>query len=110
MNTHGFTREALSQSVLHLRDSAHTKPLHDTAVSALFGSGDKARVALIHAWLDEGIANMSTASSSAKEALHSRLQWNESVLHHLPEVRIPIFIFRLLYKTDVNNNVRLMRY
>lgn len=89
VKTHGFTRDALSQSVLHIRESSHTKPLQDTAISALFGPGDQARVALINAWLDEGVKSMNSfaATKSVQSALEARLRWNEPVLQHLPEVR-----------------------
>ena len=47
VRTHGFTREALSRSVLAL-PKPHPEPLRDTAVSALFGEGDDARRTLIN--------------------------------------------------------------
>ncbi|KAJ7476052.1 hypothetical protein FB451DRAFT_1245606 [Mycena latifolia] len=81
---HGFTRAALARSVLHLpAPHAHVAPLADTAISALFGSGERARRTLIGAWLDEGVASMK--GQSVKEALHARLAYNEPVLPHLPE-------------------------
>ncbi|KAF5340896.1 hypothetical protein D9758_012190 [Tetrapyrgos nigripes] len=87
VHTHGFTREALSRSVLTLPPGqAHPEPLSDLAVSALFGNGDKARKSLIQAWLDEGINHMKTVSSpTINEVLKARLQYNESALPHLPE-------------------------
>ncbi|KAJ4477389.1 hypothetical protein J3R30DRAFT_3485105 [Lentinula aciculospora] len=87
VRTHGFTREALSRSVLELPlDKVHPEPLSDNAVSSLFGSGDYARKTLIEAWLDEGIIQMASAPSpTLSYALHARLIYNEPVLHHLPE-------------------------
>ncbi|KAE9402890.1 hypothetical protein BT96DRAFT_1083700, partial [Gymnopus androsaceus JB14] len=96
VKTHGFTREALSRSVLDLPSrsdfKAHSEPLSDIAVSSLFGHGDTARKTLIEAWLDEGIVHMGTspASSAATRAnlartLHARLDYNTPVLHYLPE-------------------------
>lgn len=92
---HGFTRQALSVAATSL-PTPHPEPLSDTAVSALFGSGDEARKTLIQAWLDEGISRMGRrendeaekikGSVSVKDALKDRLRWNEPVLHHLPEV------------------------
>lgn len=92
---HGFTREALSRSVLAL-PNPHSEPLQDTAVSALFGDGDNARRTLISAWLDQGrqymrvstIPSQPSASTSMnlKEVLGKRLRYNEPVLDLLPEV------------------------
>ena len=66
---------------------AHTQPLSDTAVSALFGHGNIARTTLINAWLEDGIYHMKTVSgSSISDALKARLKFNESVVQHLPEV------------------------
>lgn len=69
---------------------AHAQPLSETAVSALFGSGDVARKNLINAWLDDGINQMKTApnGSTMKDILGSRLKLNEPVLQHLPEVMV----------------------
>ena len=117
VRTHGFTREALSRTVLALPPGeAHTEPLSDTAVSALFGQGDEARRTLIDAWLKEGLrhmsfvpgverpaagvnleaAELSSASpvpvanarkATVRDVLHARLEYNEPVLPFLPEVR-----------------------
>ncbi|KAK7016295.1 ubiquinone biosynthesis protein [Favolaschia claudopus] len=86
ISEHGFTRVALSRSVLHL-PTPHPEPLSDAAVSALFGHGNVARKTLFNAWLEGGIENMqgSTTSASVKEALHARLAYNDPVLEHLPE-------------------------
>ncbi|KAI0685973.1 hypothetical protein BC835DRAFT_1513650 [Cytidiella melzeri] len=85
VRTHGFTREALSRSVLSL-PNPHPQPLPDTAVSALFGQGDDARRTLIEAWLSEGRVNMRSApSTSLKDVLSQRLRHNEPVLGILPE-------------------------
>ncbi|KIP10464.1 hypothetical protein PHLGIDRAFT_115417 [Phlebiopsis gigantea 11061_1 CR5-6] len=85
VRTHGFTREALSRSALAL-PTPHPEPLRDTAVSALFGDGDDARRTLISAWLDEGRTHMREASdTSIKDALRTRLRYNEPVLNLLPE-------------------------
>ncbi|KAF9004620.1 hypothetical protein BDQ17DRAFT_1390141 [Cyathus striatus] len=86
VRTHGFTREALARSALSLPQSHH-EPLSDTAVSALFGNGDEARRALINAWLDEGLKQMSISQpkSSLREVLRKRLEYNEPVLQHLSE-------------------------
>ncbi|KAF8529862.1 hypothetical protein JB92DRAFT_3139434 [Gautieria morchelliformis] len=89
--SHGFSRHAISLAARSL--PGHTEPLSDTAVSALFGPGDDARKALIHAWLDEGIHSMPRphgddpprGSLSVRDALKHRLEWNEPVLDHLPE-------------------------
>ncbi|KAG5646995.1 hypothetical protein DXG03_001719 [Asterophora parasitica] len=88
VNTHGFTREALARSVLTLPGKeAHAEPLSDTAVSALFGKGDIARRTLIRAWLDSGIRHMQSSPPGAtlKQVLRARLEFNEPVLHLLPE-------------------------
>jgi ubiquinone biosynthesis protein COQ9 len=86
VRTHSFTREALSRSVLSL-PKPHTQPLNETAVTALFGSGDDARRTLMHAWLEQGRAEMKNApSTSLKDILRHRLRYNEPVLHLLPEV------------------------
>ncbi len=93
VKTHGFTRAALAESVLLLPlGQAHPEPLSDTAVSSLFGNGDDARRTLIHAWLDQGIRHMGTVPSpTLKSVLHARLQYNEPVLQHLPEVHLLLF-------------------
>ncbi|KAJ7151637.1 hypothetical protein C8R46DRAFT_1357859 [Mycena filopes] len=88
ISEHGFTRTALSRSVLHL-PTPQAEPLSDTAVSALFGSGTLARRTLVGAWMDAGLESMRGANVgtfvSVKDALHARLAYNESVLAHLPE-------------------------
>ncbi|KAH9481226.1 hypothetical protein JR316_0005747 [Psilocybe cubensis] len=99
VKTHGFTRAALARSVLALPEGeAHTVPLSDTAVSALFGNGDTARRTLIDAWMKEGLRHMSSVSASnvsdstnsmkrasLRDVLRARLDYNEPVLAHLPE-------------------------
>ncbi|KAG6910872.1 hypothetical protein DXG01_007189 [Tephrocybe rancida] len=88
VRTHGFTREALARSVLDLPPSeVHSTPLSDSAVSALFGTGDLARKALIRAWLDDGICHIQSqpTGSTLREVLRARLEFNEPVLRHLPE-------------------------
>ncbi|KAG2018198.1 hypothetical protein CC2G_007645 [Coprinopsis cinerea AmutBmut pab1-1] len=87
VRTHGFTREALARSVLELPAAeAHSEPLSETAVSALFGEGDDARRTLINSWLTEGIRHMQTAESPTLNAvLRKRLEYNEPVLDRLPE-------------------------
>ncbi|KAJ3840835.1 hypothetical protein F5878DRAFT_612015 [Lentinula raphanica] len=94
VRTHGFTREALSRSVLKLElpasNLAHSSPLSDSAVSSLFGKGDYARRTLIEAWLNEGLAQMAssdpspTPTRSLGSVLHTRLTYNEPVLRYLP--------------------------
>ena len=98
METYGFSREALARSVLCLGTNAdksptertHAEPLNDTAVSALFGIGDEARRTLVEGWLEEGLRSMvnrrSAESVSVRDALRARLEYNEPVLGHLPEV------------------------
>ena len=89
VRTHGFSREALSQSVLHL-PKPHSQPLSDAAVTALFGNGDDARRTLITGWLDHAREEMKLAaapsSATLREILGHRLRANEPVLQHLPEV------------------------
>jgi len=105
VRTHGFTREALSRSVLSLpANEAHTEPLSDTAVSALFGHGDDARRTLIKAWLGDGLRHMGSIpgverpttppldsekgtekKASVRDVLRARLEYNEPVLPYLPE-------------------------
>ncbi|KAG5636403.1 hypothetical protein H0H81_008177 [Sphagnurus paluster] len=88
VKTNGFTREALARSVLTLPETeAHSQPLSDTAVSALFGKGDLARANLIRAWLNDGIKHMRTApeNSNLQQVLRTRLEFNEPVLAYLPE-------------------------
>jgi len=93
VKAHGFTREALSLSVLHLPSTAtRTQPLPDTAVSALFGQGDDARRILINAWQDHARQRMRTIISSEpgaqptiRSVLRARLEYNEPVLAFLPE-------------------------
>jgi len=85
VKTHGFTRDTLSRSVLHLQ-TPHAEPLPETAVSSLFGPGDDARRTLINAWLGHALCQMKTVSSpTMKETLRLRLECNESVLQYLPE-------------------------
>ncbi|KAF9041075.1 hypothetical protein BDZ89DRAFT_1100113 [Hymenopellis radicata] len=97
VSTHGFTRQALAQSVLALpTDTAHPEPLSNTAVSALFGNGDDARRTLINAWLDEGLADMGTIPSpTLRNVLHARLRYNEPAVPHLSEA------FALLASSNV---------
>ncbi|KAJ7593375.1 hypothetical protein C8J56DRAFT_930922 [Mycena floridula] len=87
VKTHGFSREALAESVLFLPGSqAHTEPLNSQSVSALFGQGNLARTTLIRAWLDDGIEQMQTVSSpTIRRVLHARLKHNEPVVQYLPE-------------------------
>ncbi len=104
VKTHGFTREALSQSVLALPASEqHTEPLSDSAITALFGRGDLARRTLIDAWLEDGLTHMSSEGTGAsdsteaagkatmRDVLRTRLQYNEPVLAHLPDVSYRAF-------------------
>jgi hypothetical protein len=107
VKTYGFSREALARSVLCLGTSGtdnpttertHAEPLSDTAVSALFGSGDEARRSLVEGWLEEGLRSMENLPRtsvtgriervSVRDALRARLEYNEPVLSHLPEVRL----------------------
>ena len=86
IQTHGFTRQALSLAALSL-PKPHAEPLPDTAVTALFGSGDDARRTLVSAWLAEGRRNMAECEQkTVKSLLEHRLRWNEPVLRFLPEV------------------------
>ncbi|KJA14694.1 hypothetical protein HYPSUDRAFT_72425 [Hypholoma sublateritium FD-334 SS-4] len=98
VKTHGFTREALSRSVLTLpSNEQHAEPLSDSAITALFGRGDFARRTLIDAWLEDGLAHMASESSDAnggatpakkatiRDVLRARLKYNEPVLAHLPD-------------------------
>lgn len=101
---HGFTREALSLSVLSL-PTPHKEPLSDAAVSSLFGQGDDARRSLIVAWQDEARAQMQGATM--REILKNRLESNEPVLSYLPEVRLPSSTFR---NRQAHTSVRLSRY
>ncbi|KAI0789853.1 hypothetical protein C8Q75DRAFT_806515 [Abortiporus biennis] len=85
VQSHGFTRQALANSALHL-PTPHAEPLSETAVSSLFGEGDVARRTLIEAWLDNARNEMrSSASNNIKDILTTRLQQNEPVLRLLPE-------------------------
>ncbi|KAF8896442.1 hypothetical protein BD779DRAFT_1433441 [Infundibulicybe gibba] len=88
IRTHGFTREALANSVLSLPPSeGYTKPLSDSSVSALFGQGELAERTLIDAWLGEGIKHMKQDPShpkTLKQALRARLDYNLPVIHQLP--------------------------
>ncbi|KZV64858.1 hypothetical protein PENSPDRAFT_756935 [Peniophora sp. CONT] len=82
---HGFSREALSRSVLSLPEPP-SAPLSDAAVNSLFGYGDSARRTLIDAWLEEGRAQMrAQPSKSIGDVLAARLRYNEPVLSLLPE-------------------------
>ena len=121
VKTHGFTREALARSVLALPpNEAHSLPLSGSAVSALFGDGDVARKALINAWLKDGLVHMGNVPGVArpasveslgaphleaagterkaglKDVLRARLEYNEPVLAHLPEVSNHMFVSRTL--------------
>ncbi len=74
VKVHGFTRETLARSVLHLsptetRTNTHVEPLSDTAVSALFGEGDEARRTLINAWLQDGLRYMGTVQGVERPAI-----------------------------------------
>ncbi|KAG2368189.1 hypothetical protein BDR07DRAFT_1270222, partial [Suillus spraguei] len=87
IKTHGFTREALSLSVLSLPTPlAH--PLSDASVTALFGPGDDARRTLIHAWLNDSRRRMKEEAAERMgmgDVLKARLKSNEPVLEYLPE-------------------------
>jgi len=112
VKTHGFTREALARSVLELPPSeAHSEPLSETAVSALFGIGDLARRTLIQAWLQDGLRHMASVpgverplqltenmdagtshspvktrkKATVNDVLRARLEYNEPALPFLPE-------------------------
>ena len=86
VQTHGFTRQTLAQSVLAL-PAVHPEPLSETAVSSLFGEGDEARRTLIKAWLDNGRTQMRLSpSSDMRDVLATRLRYNEPVVELLPEV------------------------
>jgi len=88
VKTHGFTREALSLSVLSL-PTPHAEPLSDTAVSSLWGQGDDARRTLITAWQDDARQQMKNIQSpTMREVLRARLECNEPVVSYLPEVRL----------------------
>lgn len=95
-----------------LIERTHAEPLSDTAVSALFGSGDEARRRLIEGWLEEGLRRMENRTSvkgmvekvNVRDALHARLEYNEPVLGHLPEVRLQWILYSLT-RIDVVNNV-----
>lgn len=92
VQTHGFTRQTLAQSVLAL-PAAHPEPLSETAVSSLFGEGDEARRTLIKAWLDNGRAQMRLSpSSDMRDVLATRLRYNEPVVELLPEVVTEVII------------------
>ncbi|KAG2107548.1 hypothetical protein BD769DRAFT_1693803 [Suillus cothurnatus] len=87
IKTHGFTREALSLSVLSL-PTPLGRPLPDASVTALFGPGDDARRTLVHAWLDDARHQMKEEAVEKIEmgdVLKARLKSNEPVLEHLPE-------------------------
>lgn len=96
VRTHGFTREALANSVCHLPPpDTHNEPLSDAAVSALFGFGDSARRTLINSFFDHGIEHMKSCARDISQAtghppslqqlLQERLDFNRPVIHHLPE-------------------------
>ena len=90
MRTHGFTRQALSDAALHI-PKPHPEPLSETAVTALFGSGENARRTLLSAWLEEGRNDMETCDNKDMSSiLKHRLRWNEPALHYLPEVRVHV--------------------
>ncbi|KIJ66936.1 hypothetical protein HYDPIDRAFT_174235 [Hydnomerulius pinastri MD-312] len=90
VRSHGFTREALAQSVLHL-PNPHPEPLPDISVTALFGRGDDARRSLLSAWLEDARCRMKEnvssppTGTSIRHVLHARMKMNEPVLGHLPE-------------------------
>ncbi|KAG2149090.1 uncharacterized protein EDB93DRAFT_360423 [Suillus bovinus] len=87
IETHGFTREALSLSALSL-PTPLVHPLPDASVTALFGAGDDACRTLVHAWLDDAKCRMrkeATESVGMGDVLKARLRSNEPVLKHLPE-------------------------
>lgn len=98
IKNHGFTRNVLSLAVMYSPSGAHTAPLNDTAVDALFGEGNEARRTLINAWLDDardsvgkfyrqgGASATATQTPSLGSVLKTRLSKNEDVLKHLPEV------------------------
>lgn len=90
VRSHGFTRDALALSVLHLPPpDTHATPLSDSAISALFGAGLKAEHSLLNFFFDEGIQHMKERAQSqgrqptVKEMLEERLMFNEPVLDHL---------------------------
>jgi hypothetical protein len=104
IKTHGFTRETLARSVVSLPSTStshpHSEPLSDSAITALFGKGDAARRTLIDAWLDDGLRHMasgsakhrkrgeggSTPARTIRDVLRARLEYNEPVLPHIPDV------------------------
>ena len=91
MKIHGFSRDALAQSVLHL-PKPHEQPLSDAAVTSLFGDGDDARRTMIKGWMALARENMRAAAAASstpptlRDVLGKRLQLNEEVLPHLSEV------------------------
>jgi len=121
VRTHGFTRETLARSVLALPPGeAHPEPLSDTAVSALFGKGDNARRTLIDAWMKDGLRHLGTVpgvqrsthiaiddaarqtkKATLRDVLRARLEYNEPVLPHLPEVRYFLEILIHVYNFRV---------
>ena len=86
--THGFTRKTLSLAAITLHGSL-SKPLADSAINSLFGVGDRARIALIDGWLEEGRRDMGqlpdAGPHSVSGLLKRRLRWNEPVLPYLSE-------------------------
>ena len=98
VKNHGFTRSTLSFAAMHSPSGNHTAPLNDMAVDSLFGEGDEARRTLINAWLDDARVSLRTSYSqrdpatstpqtpSLENVLKTRLNRNEDVLEHLPEV------------------------
>ena len=82
-------------AALHL-PRPHAEPLSESAITALFGAGDKARKNLVWAWLEEGrrcmkglddaTENTQRMAIPVEVSLRRRLQWNEPVLDKLPEV------------------------
>ncbi len=82
-------------AALHL-PRPHTEPLSESAITALFGAGVKARKNLAWAWLEEGRRRMKGLDDATENtqrmaipvevSLRRRLQWNEPVIDKLPEV------------------------
>lgn len=96
VRTHGFTRDALAFSVLHLPPpETHSSPLSDAAISSLFGQGVKAEHSLINFFFDEGLEHMKSRAQALSEShghiptiqelLQERLEFNEPVLYHLSD-------------------------
>jgi len=96
VETHGFTRDALANSVLRLpHPETHSVPLSDVAISSLFGQGETPEHALINLFFDDGLEQMKNRAQmlseseqrvpTIKELLEERLKFNEPVLDHLPD-------------------------